>query len=78
MLNKIKKELFLQGLYGETSAKIIEERVNALNGVSDAIMDFENQTLTIQITNVNDIDSIIIKAKYIIQDKEPQVVVRIK
>lgn len=78
MSSKVKKELFLEGLDCETYAGIIEERVNALKDVNFATMDFKNKILTIEIEDDDNTDGVLAKAKYIIKDKEPHVVVKTK
>lgn len=72
---KIRTELILDGLDCANCAAKIERKVNELNGVDSASMNFITKTLTIESDNEFEISKIISRTKDIVNQSEPQVVV---
>lgn len=72
------KELILDGLDCANCAAKIEDKVNRLEGVSRASMNFVNKTLTIEISDKNRIDDILKETKKIVNMLEPDVNIREK
>lgn len=72
------KELILDGLNCANCAAKIEAKVNAIEGVKQASMNFANKTLTIEISNKDRFDEIISETKNIINKIEPGITVREK
>lgn len=67
------KKLILDGLDCANCAAKIEGKINALEGVKQASMNFVNKTLTMEISDVDKSDEIINEAKKIINTIEPDV-----
>lgn len=67
------KKLILDGLDCANCAAKIEAKINTLQGVKQASMNFVNKTLTIEINSCNRSDEIITEAKKIINTIEPDV-----
>lgn len=61
----VKRELILEGLGCANCAAKIENQVKLIPGVNNAHIDFVSQRLTLEIHNINEIDSIIKKASSI-------------
>lgn len=78
MADKIKKELLLEGLDCANCAAKIEERVNGLDSVSVATVNFMTKTLTIETELTAKVDEIIRDATNIIKKLEPDVTVKEK
>lgn len=72
------KELILDGLDCANCAAKIEAKVNKLEGVSRASMNFVNKTLTIEISDKDRIDDILSETKKIVNIMEPDVNIREK
>jgi Zn2+/Cd2+-exporting ATPase len=72
------KELILDGLNCANCAAKIEAKVNVIEGVKQASMNFANKTLTIEISNKDRFDEIISETKNIINKIEPGVTIREK
>ncbi len=67
------KKLILDGLDCANCAAKIEAKINALEGVKQASMNFANKTITIEISDADKSEEIINKAKKIIDTIEPDV-----
>lgn len=78
MEDVVKVELILEGLDCANCATKIEKKVTGIEGVSKAIMNFMSKTLTIEYGDKNNTENIIRKAKAIINEYEPDVVVKEK
>lgn len=78
MVAKVKKELLLEGLDCANCAAKIEEKVNGLDLVSSASMNFMTKTLTIETEHSDKVDEIIQNATSIVKKLEPDVTVREK
>ncbi len=75
MKNRLRKELVLDGLNCASCASEIETRVNKLDNVKLATMNFVTKTLAIEVYNENRIKTVVDSVKDIINKLEPQVVV---
>lgn len=73
MAKGIKKEFVLEGLDCANCAAKIEEKVNGINGVASASMNFATKKLLIETGNDENVDRIVSDAKDIIKKLEPQV-----
>ncbi|MFP4697399.1 MAG: heavy metal translocating P-type ATPase, partial [Eubacteriales bacterium] len=73
-----KKTLLIIGIICASCGYKMEEKIKNIEGVKEAHLNFSTGKLTLEITNVNDIDKIITKAKKIIKDIEPEVTVEIE
>lgn len=78
MASKIKKEFILEGLDCANCAAKIEKKVNELNGIDAASMNFVTKTLTFGVGNSEDIDALTLQVKNIVKKLEPDVIVREK
>jgi Zn2+/Cd2+-exporting ATPase len=78
MSKKIKKELILEGLDCANCASKIETKVNEIDGVTSASMNFVTKTLTIESEDHSRIDEILKKANEIVKKMEPHVIVKEK
>lgn len=78
MDNAVKIELVLEGLDCANCAEKIERKTKEIEGVSQARMNFISGILTIEYEVKNDAESIISKAKTIIREYEPDVIVKEK
>lgn len=78
MAAKIKKELLLEGLDCANCASKIEQKVNDLDSVSTATVNFMTKTLTIETDLTSKVDEIIRDATNIIKKLEPDVTVKEK
>ncbi|MCL5073019.1 MAG: cadmium-translocating P-type ATPase [Actinobacteria bacterium] len=78
MAAKIKKELLLEGLDCANCAAKIEQKVNNLDSVSTATVNFMTKTLTIETELTAQADEIIRDATNIIKKLEPDVTVKEK
>ncbi|KPU27103.1 ATPase [Caloranaerobacter sp. TR13] len=78
MSKKIRKELILEGLDCANCAAKIEAKVNGLADVKTANLNFITKTLTIEITDENKIESVILETKDIVKKLEPHVIVKEK
>lgn len=76
MATKIKKELLLEGLDCANCAAKIEQKVNNLNSVNTATVNFMTKTLTIETELSAKVDEIIRDATDIIKKLEPDVTVK--
>jgi len=77
MSSKVKKELILEGLDCANCAAKIEKKVNEINGVNAASMNFITKTLTLDIgDNAGDMEAILPQVNNIVKKLEPDVVVR--
>ncbi|WP_278244891.1 heavy metal translocating P-type ATPase [Fervidicella metallireducens] len=76
MINK--KELILEGLCCANCASKIESKINQLDGVKDASINFFNKTLTIEISDLKESENIMVQTRGIIKKIEPHVIVREK
>lgn len=72
-MNKNETKLILSGLTCANCANKIETRVNDLEGVKEANLNFTTSTLTIEGDGKEDLNDIILKAKKIIKKLEPEV-----
>ncbi len=72
------KELVLDGLDCANCAAKIETKVNTIDGVKQASMNFVNKTLTIEISNGDRLDEILNETKKIVNRLEPGVNIREK
>lgn len=75
---KIKRQLILEGLDCANCASKIEAKINELDGVSKADLNFVNQTLTMEIDEINRVQELIAASKEIINKFEPDVIVKEK
>ncbi|QAT41308.1 heavy metal translocating P-type ATPase [Clostridium sp. JN-9] len=73
MESVLMKKLILDGLDCANCAAKIEAKINALEGVKQASMNFANKTITIEISDADKSEEIINKAKKIIDTIEPDV-----
>ncbi len=78
MAAKIKKELLLEGLDCANCAAKIEQKVNNLDSVNTATVNFMTKTLTIETELTAKVDEIIRDATDIIKKLEPDVTVKEK
>lgn len=78
MANTIKKELILEGLDCANCAAKIEKKVNEINGIDSASMNFVTKTLTLDVGNSDEIDPLLSQVRDIVKKLEPHVVVREK
>lgn len=74
----IKKEFVLEGLCCGNCAAKIERDVNKLDGISTASVDFVSKTLSMEITDSKQVNSLIPQVDAIIKRHEPQVVMNEK
>jgi len=72
-MNKNETKLILSGLTCASCANKIETRVNDLEGVKEANLNFTTSTLTIEGDGNKELSDIILKAKEIIKKLEPEV-----
>ena len=73
-----RKEFVLEGLNCASCASKIEGRVNKLEGVKLATLNFMTKTLSIEISNINRVETIALDSKNIINKLEPDVIVKDK
>lgn len=73
-----RKEFVLEGLNCASCASKIEGRVNKLEGVKLATLNFMTKTLSIEISNINRVETIALDSKNIINQLEPDVIVKDK
>ncbi|WP_284142980.1 cation transporter [Caloranaerobacter azorensis] len=78
MSRRIRKELILEGLDCANCAAKIEAKINELSDVKTANLNFITKTLTIEISDEDKMDSVILKTKDIIKKMEPHVIVKEK
>lgn len=78
MEERLMKELILDGLDCANCAAKIEAKVNAIEGVDKASMNFINKTLTIEISNRDKFDDILSETKKIVNRLEPGVNIKEK
>jgi len=78
MAAKIKKELILEGLDCANCAAKIEEKVNGIDLVSSASMNFMTKTLTIETEYTTKVDEIIQNTTSIVKKLEPDVTIKEK
>ncbi len=69
--NIIKKELVLHGLNCAHCAEVIKEKVNNLEGIENANLNFINKKFTLEMDNDIDEEAVIQKVIKIIDDTEP-------
>ena len=69
----LKKELILDGLNCANCAAKIETKVNEIDSVKQASMNFVNRTLTIEVDDSSKLDDTLVQAKKIINELEPDV-----
>ncbi|HOT31802.1 MAG TPA: heavy metal translocating P-type ATPase [Petrotogaceae bacterium] len=72
-MKKIKKEVTLQGLDCANCARKIEERVNKIDGVDKATLNFMTKTLSIEISGQENMAAIMLKTNSIVKKLEPDV-----
>ena len=72
-MKKIKKEVTLQGLDCANCARKIEERVNKIDGVDKATLNFMTKTLCIEISGQENMAAIMLKTNSIVKKLEPDV-----
>ncbi|MGF7060724.1 heavy metal translocating P-type ATPase [Brassicibacter mesophilus] len=73
-----KKELILEGLDCAGCAAKIENRINKIETVDKAVLNFVTKTLEIEIENPEKIDDVISQVRDIVRKLEPDVVVKEK
>ena len=73
-----RKEFVLEGLNCASCASKIEGRVNKLEGVKLATLNFMTKTLSIEISDINKVETIALDSKNIINKLEPDVIVKDK
>lgn len=78
MAAKIKKELLLEGLDCANCAAKIEQKINSLDSVSTASVNFMTKTLTFETDAITQVGKIISDTVSIIKKLEPDVVVKEK
>jgi len=71
-----KKKLTLEGLGCANCAQKIENRVNKLDGVAKADLNFTLQELNIEVNDAKALSEVVITVREIIHDLEPDVVVK--
>lgn len=76
MSESYREELVLEGLSCASCAAKIEEKVQKLDGVSLAALNFTTKTLTIAASEPHDLDKIVAEAERIVKAVEPHVIVR--
>ncbi len=74
----VKKELILEGLCCGNCAAKIEQDVNKLEGVEAASIDFISKTLSMEIAENADLNSIMTQTGHIIKNREPDINVKEK
>lgn len=74
----VKKELIINGLDCAHCAAKIESKVNELEEIEKATMNFMNITLTIEIKSDNNVDEVISKIAKICDEVEPGSTVSLK
>jgi len=72
-MKKIKKEVTLQGLDCANCARKIEERVNKIDGVDKATLNFMTKTLSIEVSGQENMAAIMLKTNSIVKKLEPDV-----
>ncbi len=72
-MKKLKKEVILQGLDCANCARKIEERVNKIDGVDKATLNFMTKTLSIEISGQENMAAIMLKTNSIVKKLEPDV-----
>ncbi|QGU96369.1 cadmium-translocating P-type ATPase [Clostridium bovifaecis] len=77
MSNKVKKELILEGLCCANCAAKIEAKVNELEGVANANLNFVTKTLSIDMEE-GEVATILNKTNNIVKNIEPDVIVKEK
>ena len=75
MANRVKQEFILEGLDCANCAAKIEKKVNEINGVETASLNFVTKTLTVHIFDNEAIEAISSQLKNIVKKLEPDVVV---
>lgn len=75
MSERIRKEFILEGLGCANCASKIELKVNELDEVKTASLNFVTKTLTIELHDISKMDSIVVLTKDIVNKYEPHVVV---
>ena len=78
MVAKVKKELLLEGLDCANCAAKIEQKLNEIDFVSSASMNFMTKTLIIETEHTDKVDEIIQNTTSIVKMLEPDVIVREK
>ncbi|MEZ4358029.1 MAG: heavy metal translocating P-type ATPase [Eubacteriales bacterium] len=72
-MEEIKKEIILKGLSCAICAAEIEKRVNKIEGIKSASVDFPSQMLKIEVFDEIDMPSILEKVFKIVTDIEPEI-----
>ncbi|MCH4201112.1 MAG: cadmium-translocating P-type ATPase [Clostridium tyrobutyricum] len=78
MSSKIKKELILDGLDCANCAAKIENKINGIDGINSALMNFVTKTLTIDVGNNDDMEALLSQVRDVVKKLEPDVIVREK
>ena len=78
MNNAVTRELILEGLDCANCAAMIESRVNELDGVNAASLNFMTQTLKIEMESPGLVDDVLGQTRHIVNTLEPHVVIGAK
>ncbi|AOT72338.1 heavy metal translocating P-type ATPase [Geosporobacter ferrireducens] len=76
MLSSVKKEVLLEGLDCASCAMKIEERINNIEGVLSASLNFITNTLTFETDNNEEMDRICDEIDSIVHSLEPHVIIK--
>lgn len=77
-IKKVKKEFVLEGLGCANCAAKIEQKINALDGIHTANVNFLTKTLTLEIKEINRVEELISAVTNIVTNIEAQVKVKEK
>lgn len=75
MNNAVVRELILEGLDCANCAARIESRVNELDGVNTASLNFVTKTLKIEVEPTNMVDDVLGQTRHIVNTLEPHIVI---
>ena len=78
MSDKAVKELILEGLNCTNCAAKIEVKVNEIEDVNHATLNFFTKVLSIEINNSNNLNNVVTRARKIVKELEPDVLIKEK